>query len=213
MYEGTDDFTTTSTTWVDVPRLRVERETNGSMVHVEWALVGSAPDGILYLRLVVDDEPDNNLIVIRGRYQQSIDGLNFPNVKKGRHTFYFQARVDRGVGYVHHGDGTTWGLKLYAKMDVTEWPKKIFDIALHGAAKDQPLKVATGGVMPDNARWDAARIIAALVADEDAGGDFEMHCIYCEPAKSDPAKVLHAPDCPILAGRAWLAAQEAKERE
>lgn len=56
---------------------------------------------------------------------------------------------------------------------------------------------------------DTYDIIAALCEAPDAGGDFEMHCIHCEAEQHDPTKVLHAPTCPILAGRAWLREHDA----
>jgi hypothetical protein len=75
------------------------------------------------------------------------------------------------------------------------------------------IKAITGmNDRPDTPPTDAARIIAALVADEHAGMWFNQHdywigqwtCAHC--GELDP----HAPDCPILAGRAWLAAQQAE---
>jgi hypothetical protein len=65
---------------------------------------------------------------------------------------------------------------------------------------------------------DAARIIAALVGDASAGlvyvtagyGEvayWTYECAYCEQQDLEFATFTHAPDCPILAGRAWLARQ------
>ena len=56
----------------------------------------------------------------------------------------------------------------------------------------------------------ARDIIVALVSDEDAGiasYEYGRECTYCDAGEFDV--VLHKPDCPILAGRKWLAEQEA----
>jgi hypothetical protein len=63
----------------------------------------------------------------------------------------------------------------------------------------------------------AARIIAALVGDSLAALQFTTEdydegawkCGYCHESGHSAPDVNHAPDCPILAARAWLAAQQA----
>lgn len=64
---------------------------------------------------------------------------------------------------------------------------------------------------------DTARaIIAALTEDEGAAltyGEFGIVgwvCAYCESSHRFVEGVEHAPDCPILAGRKWLAANKAQ---
>jgi hypothetical protein len=63
---------------------------------------------------------------------------------------------------------------------------------------------------------DAARIIAALVIKWDAGivytrkEPYDRECAYCGFKSDFGGEYYHNTDCPVLAGRAWLAAQQAE---
>ena len=65
------------------------------------------------------------------------------------------------------------------------------------------------------ADWrEMRRLLVELTADEQAGievmeGDNDVHCFYCDASVPDGSTMAHAPDCPIVRGRALVEAHDA----